>query len=90
MGFNCRLKKLFCFRYNLSLRGGLTENEYNCVFIGKFDGESKPNFREVMDYKWISIKELKQDIIKNPDKYTAWLKKILKKIKNSQIKEEIR
>jgi len=90
MGFDCKLKKLFCFRYNLSLKGGLIENEYNCVFIGKFDREPKPNSGEVMDYKWISIKELKQDIIKNPDKYTAWLKKILKKIKNSQIKEEIR
>ena len=85
MGFDCKLKKLFCFRYNLGLKGGLTENESNCVFIGKFDREPKPNSAEVMNYKWISIKELKQEIIKNPDKYTAWLKKILKKIINPKI-----
>ena len=70
------------FRYNLSLKEGLTENEYNCIFIGKFDGEPKPNSIEVMDYKWISIKELKQDIIKNPDKYTAWFKILFKKLED--------
>jgi len=82
MGFDCALKKLFCFRYNLDLKGGLIENEYNCVFIGKFDKKPKPNSGEVMNYKWISIKKLKRDLIKNPNKYTSWLKKILKKIKN--------
>ncbi len=90
MGFDCKLKKLFCFKYKLALKGGLIENEYDCVFIGRFNGEPKPNSKEVMDYKWISIKELKQDIVKNPDKYTVWLKKILKKIKNSQIREIIK
>ena len=90
MGFDCKLKKLFCLRYNLILKEGLIENEYNCVFVGKFSGKPKPNSKEVMNYKWVSIKELKSDIIKNPDKYTAWLKKILKKIRNFQISEAIK
>jgi len=82
MGFDCELKKAFCLKYNLYVKEGLIENEYNCIFTGKFDGIPKPDSKEVMNYKWVSIKELKSDIIKNPDKYTAWLKKILKKIKN--------
>ena len=87
MGFDCKLKKIFCFIYNTGFQNGLIENEYDCVFIGKFNGKPKPNLKEVMNWKWISVKELKQDIIKNPSKYSVWLKIALKKIKNSDIKE---
>jgi len=61
-------------------------NEYDYVFIGKFDGKPNPNPKEVMSYKWISVKELKLGIKENPDKYTIWLKIVLNKIKNSYIK----
>lgn len=90
MDFDCKLKKLFCFLYNAVFKNGLIENEYNCIFIGKFDGKPQPNKKEIMDYKWISIKELEQDILKYPNKYTVWLKIALKRIKSSQIKDAIR
>jgi len=90
MGFDCKLKKLFCFIYNTGFVNGLIENEYDYIFIGKFDGKLKPNIKEIMNYKWISIKELKKDIKKNPNKYTIWLKIALKRIKSSQIKEAIK
>lgn len=80
LGFSCKLKKSFCFIYNTGFQNGLTENEYDCVFIGKFNGKPKPNKKEVSGYKWISIKSLKQDIVKNPKKYTIWLKIALNKI----------
>jgi len=90
IGFDCKLKKLFCFIYNAGFQNGLIENEYDCVFIGKFNGKPKPNTKEIMNYKWISIKKLKQDIIKNPNKYTIWLKIALNRIKSSRIKEAIK
>jgi len=90
MGFDCKLRKLFCFIYNTGFKDGLIENEYDCVFIGKFDGEPKPNPKEIMHYKWISVKDLKKDIKKNPKKYTIWLKIAFKKIKASDIMEIIK
>jgi isopentenyl-diphosphate delta-isomerase len=90
MGFDCKLKKLFCFIYNTDFLNGLIENEYDCVFVGKFDGKPKPNRKEIMDYKWISMKKLKKDIILHPNKYSVWLKIALNKIKLSQIKEIIK
>ena len=90
MGFDCKLKKLFCFVYRKEFENGLIENEYDCVFIGKFDGTPKPNKKEVMNYKWISVKDLKKDIKKNPNKYTIWLKIALDRIKFSDIKEAIK
>ena len=80
MGFCCKLKKLSCFIYNTDFQNGLIENEYDCVFTGKFDGKPKLNKKEVSNYKWISIKDLKRDIKKNPNKYTVWLKIALKRI----------
>jgi isopentenyl-diphosphate Delta-isomerase len=90
MGFDCKLKKLFCFIYNAGFQNGLIENEYDCVFIGKFDGKPKPNHKEIMNYKWIPLKELKKDIISYPNKYSVWLKIALNRIKSSQIKEAIK
>ena len=90
MGFDCKLKKLFCFIYNTGFQNGLIENEYDCVFIGKFDGKPKPNPKEIMNHKWISLKKLKQDIISHPKKYSVWLKIALNRIKSFQIKEAIK
>ena len=81
MGFDCKLKKLFCFVYNADFQNGLIENEYDCVFIGKYDGKIQPNKKEVQNCKWTSLKDLKEDIKKNPDKYSVWLKIILEKNK---------
>ena len=62
MGFNCPLKKISCFIYKASFANGLTEHEYDCVFIGKYDGVIHPDPEEIEDYKWISLQNLKADI----------------------------
>lgn len=77
MGFDCDLKKLFSFTYKTDFKDGLIENEYDTVFMGKFDGLPKLNFTEVANYKWIKIEDLKKDISKNTAKYSVWLKIIL-------------
>lgn len=80
MGFSCPLKKLFCFIYKVKFKNGLIENEYDCVFSGKFDGKIKPNPKEVRDVKWVSLEALREDIAKNPQRYSPWLKIALKKL----------
>ncbi|MEM4268351.1 MAG: isopentenyl-diphosphate Delta-isomerase [Candidatus Woesearchaeota archaeon] len=85
MGFDCRLKKEFCFIYKASFKNGLTENEYDCVIAGRTDTTPKPNPEEVADYAWISVGKLKKDIKKNPEKYSVWLKIALKKWPKKQL-----
>ncbi|MEK6922332.1 MAG: isopentenyl-diphosphate Delta-isomerase [Nanoarchaeota archaeon] len=89
MGFDCKLIKAFCFRYKTKFDNGLIENEYDCVFIGKYDGKPQPNPKEVIDCKWIPLTRLKEDIFKNPQKYTYWLNKVLKKIKYNFDNEKV-
>ncbi len=77
MGFQTELKELFSFIYKSDYTNGLTEHEFDHVFIGYYDKTPKPNPDEVMDYKWMKIADIKQDITKNPNNYTSWFKVIL-------------
>lgn len=75
MGFDCDLKEIGSFVYKVKLSNGLTEHEFDYVFVGFVDDVIvKPDSDEVSDYKWISIEVLKKDIINSPNKYSAWLK----------------
>lgn len=72
MGFGCEMDKVFSFIYKTPVDNGLTEHEYLHVFIGKFDGEQKPDPGEVEDTRWVGIDELQKDISENPSDYTPW------------------
>jgi len=74
MGFDCDLAEKFSFIYKIDFENGLTENEFDHVFFGKFDVEPKPDPKEVAGWKWVSVEELKTDIKENPEKYSYWLK----------------
>jgi len=80
MGFDCELKEAFTFTYRVKFDNGLSENEYDHVFFGKFDGKPEPNPKEVDEWKWVSLEELRKDIQKNPDDYTYWLKVSIDKV----------
>ncbi len=80
MGIYPSLKEVFSLVYKAKV-GNLIEYEFDHIFFGRFDGEPKPNKKEVEDWKWISLEELKRDIKENPEKYAAWFKIILKKTK---------
>lgn len=74
MGFNCNLKEIFSFKYKVKFEDGLTENEYDHVFIGTYDGNVFPNKDEVDGIKWVKINAVKADMEKNPNKYTYWFR----------------
>lgn len=79
MGFDCHLKEIFSFKYKVELDNGLSENEYDHIFTGKFDGEPHPEPSEADGWKWMNIDDLKNDIKENPGKYTEWFKIIMEK-----------
>lgn len=74
MGFDCKLKEAFVFIYQFKFDNGLTEYEYDHVFLGKYDGSITPDSKEVADWKWIMPEKLKRDIQKHPENYTYWFK----------------
>ena len=74
MGFNTELKKAFDFIYKASFDNGLTEHEFDHVFIGTYDGDIVPNTEEVSDYCFKPVAEIKNLIQSHPQKYTEWFK----------------
>lgn len=74
MGFDCDLEFKFSFIYKAHLDNNLTEHELDHVFIGTYNDEPKLNPEEVMAYRWFDLMDLKKDIEKNPQNYTAWFK----------------
>ena len=73
MGFNTALKA-FEFIYKTPFDNGLTEHEFDHVFIGTYNGDIAPNTDEVSDYCYKSIQEVKNSIQSHPQKYTEWFK----------------
>jgi isopentenyl-diphosphate delta-isomerase len=74
MGFDSELRKLFHFVYDAKLEDGITENEYDHVLVGHFDGVPKANSIEVADWKWMDLATLTIDLAGHPEKYTYWFR----------------
>ncbi|WP_299627138.1 isopentenyl-diphosphate Delta-isomerase [uncultured Tenacibaculum sp.] len=79
MGFSCELEEVFSFIYKAPFDNGLTEHELDHVMIGYYNGEPEINPEEVESFKWMLLDDVKTDIEKNPDDYTAWFKIIFEK-----------
>ncbi|NMM48140.1 isopentenyl-diphosphate Delta-isomerase [Marinigracilibium pacificum] len=85
MGFDCHLEKIFDFIYKTEFGNGLTEYEFDHVYLGRYNNDPIPNPDEVASFKWIHIDDIKNDMNNNPDQYAYWTKfaidKFLAKIK---------
>ena len=77
MGFDCQLQELFVFQYQVPFDNGLHENEMDHVIVGKYNDDPIPNPEEADDWKWVSVDEVKSDVLKHPDAYTYWFKEAL-------------
>jgi len=80
LGFKTPLNEVFNFIYEAKYDKIWGENELDHTFIGVYDGKIVPDPKEVSEYEWIKIGDLKKDLEKNPKKYTPWFKIILKKL----------
>jgi isopentenyl-diphosphate Delta-isomerase len=74
LGFKLPLNKAFEFIYKTTFDNGLTEYEYDHVFIGHYDGEIHPDPDEVSDYCYKGIEEIKDSLSFHSDKFTEWFK----------------
>jgi len=79
MGFVVDLKESISFIYKAPFDNGLTEHEYDHVLLGHYSGEPDINTDEVASWKWMSIDAVKNDILNQPEIYTAWFKIIFDK-----------
>ncbi|HEX2629777.1 MAG TPA: isopentenyl-diphosphate Delta-isomerase [Chitinophagaceae bacterium] len=72
MGFDTELKKSFGFIYKASFENGLTEYEFDHVFIGNYNDPVQFNPSEVKAVTYKSVEEIERLIEKEPQQFTAW------------------
>ena len=85
MGMECDLKEVFSFIYKADVMQGLIEHEFDHVFVGTTDVTPIINREEVESYKYETIENIKKDIEKNPENYTAWFKIAFAKLAENHI-----
>ena len=72
MGFSTKLKKAFDFIYIAPFENGLTEHEFDHVFLGVYEGAIVLDESEVSEYYYAAPQKIEKDIERNPQKYTVW------------------
>jgi isopentenyl-diphosphate Delta-isomerase len=72
LGFTTPLKKAFTFTYRTDFENGLTENEFDHVYTGIYDGRIVADIDEVKSYRYMSMNELDASIESDPAKFTSW------------------
>jgi len=77
LGFNCSLKFSFKFIYKAYFENSLKEHELDHVFTGIYDSEVLPDKNEVQAYRWVSMENLKNEIIENHSSFSVWFQKII-------------
>jgi len=74
MGFDTDLVKAFDFVYNSDVGQGLTEHEFDHVFLGTYNNNPVINQDEVHEWRFTPVKQIVDDMNQNPDRYTVWFK----------------
>ena len=72
MGFEVQVEKVFDFMYKTEFDNGLTEHEFDHVFAGEYDDQVDINKKEVMNFCYKEIQEIRNSLQTHPEKYTAW------------------
>ncbi|TYA54757.1 isopentenyl-diphosphate Delta-isomerase [Formosa maritima] len=79
MGFETELTESISFIYKAPFDNGLTEHEYDHILKGKYNNAPNINHDEVLDWKWMSLDAINNDIKLHPEIYTEWFKIIFDK-----------
>ena len=89
LGFTVSLKEVFKFNYQAIYEDIGSENEVCTVLVGKYNGKKiRPDKKEVVDYKWVSLDWLKKDLKQNFSSYTPWFKIEFKKLINQKFYQQ--
>lgn len=74
LGFTTAINKAFHFTYKAVFDNGLTEHEFDHVFVGEYEGNMQLNADEVSEVCYKSMSDIKSDIGHKAGDYTEWFK----------------
>jgi isopentenyl-diphosphate delta-isomerase len=74
MGLVCEPQHLFAFVYRADVGNGLTEHEYDHVFIARTNDTPVPDEREIAAWRWVRVDRVRHELATTPETYTAWFR----------------
>jgi isopentenyl-diphosphate delta-isomerase len=77
MGVECGLRDAFGFVYRAEVGGALVEHEFDHVFVGEYADDPAPDEAEVEGWKWIALDDLRGELARAPEAYSAWLRLVV-------------
>lgn len=80
LGFTCELQKLFHFLYKAAFGNGLTEHEFDHVFVGEYDGNVPFNTAEVNAICYKDLAAVRDELTTRPGEYTVWFHKAFPRV----------
>lgn len=86
IGISCKFDYLFKFEYHVPYKNIGSENEICGTLLGLIENSSKFNLveDEISEIKWISPKQLMDELQKNPEIYCPWMVIALYLLPNSE------
>jgi isopentenyl-diphosphate delta-isomerase len=89
LGFVTQIRPAFQFMYKADFDNGLTEHEYDHVYVGSYNGLLHPDPDEVGDYCFKSMEEIRTSLASHPHKYTEWFKIAFPKLESHLEQEQM-
>ena len=80
LGFDTGLEKVFDFVYRSEFDNGLTEYEFDHVFVGEYGGPVLYNTTEVQATEYLPVDKLKELQFRDPSRFTTWFRTALPKV----------
>lgn len=74
LGIRPTLREVFSFTYKADFDNGLTEHEFDHVFLGTYEGPLQPDPQEVAECCYMHMVELRQLMEKDPAQFTVWFR----------------
>lgn len=74
LGFHCVLEPAFAMVYRADVGNGLVEYEYDHILLGRWNGRPRPDAEEVMDWRWVALDELAEEVARTPRRFTYWFR----------------
>ncbi|HJO25557.1 MAG: isopentenyl-diphosphate Delta-isomerase [Myxococcota bacterium] len=81
LGVASALRRVFALIYTAEDPGsGLTEREFDHVFVGVLTEVPQPDPAEIDGLRWIRGDELVRDVARHPEHYTPWFAELLERL----------
>lgn len=72
--FSCPLEKVGFLIYSARFQDVGSENELCHVLVGHYDGAVNPDPAEIEEIQWMLPSQIREEIKKEPNKWTPWFK----------------